>query len=340
MAKIIGKEPAINWSKGALRRHDRTVFNTGGQSVARYGDILRGLTQPTRGGSQARHDRAKAYCTCDQKYNQMGQACKDKLVQYKFFYGNDLQRRLTNFQFYMQLCLNGTECCFWEWAKCYTVTSSYTKEATGIRITTSLLPGISDMPVELYINDSYYSSTYSDVGGVAEFIVPYADLPLITNTLYCNTCDIHSNTMTYGVVTPIVNGDFETCDLTGWTPSGYDTRVTGGGPPPSVCCARMFTNNRWNRTSGISQDISLDNADKIKFWYSTQKSSCSPRFVVSLTPGPVLLDVYNPPNTPWTEVETDISPYSGTASLYAKVSVIWFSTYFSVYFWVDNFSLE
>jgi len=108
--------PIFSGYSGRLGSIDRTIGRDGGLSLnlinAQKNTILGVKSLMPQTKSPGRQARSTAYCTCDEKYHQLSQACRLKLQAYQIATGTRNEKRLTPFQFFIKLCLNKNLCDF------------------------------------------------------------------------------------------------------------------------------------------------------------------------------------------------------------------------------------
>lgn len=99
----------IDRLSGVLGHLDRTVGIDGGLSIGmqerRHSGHLVAKTQSTRGGSEARHERAVKYCACDAEYKEITKAKRSWIWGYWLNQKGMTKLKATNYAIWMTMCL-------------------------------------------------------------------------------------------------------------------------------------------------------------------------------------------------------------------------------------------
>ncbi len=164
----------------------------------------------------------------------------------------------------------------------------------------------------------------------------------------------HSAPVTVNVVTPnpVVNGGFETGDLSGWTNAtpSHSATVVGSGvaaPHSGSYSAQLGTTAPYNGNSTITQTVTIPGgSSRLTFWYLPHCPDTLTydqiQMQIQNTSGSVLATVLNVcSNTgTWTSVSYDTSAYAGTSV------VLWFNDHDdgypgdATYFFLDDVAIN
>ena len=167
------------------------------------------------------------------------------------------------------------------------------------------------------INSGESSTLTLTVGGTAS-----AGTTPFTNTA-TGASATHSTSASITVITGatgLVNGDFETGDLTGWTVTAGTVLVTNVGPHSGNWAAQIGSTGPLTGDSTVVQTIAVPatGINTLSFWYNPH---CTDTLQydwqdarVQDTSGSVLINMLHVcENTgTWTQVTADLTPYNGT----------------------------